>query len=74
MSDPQSKPAIGGEYGEVRANIDVEKLTAYLVRNISSIRAPIEVKQFKVGPASVPIGLAANVGNIPAISLARCVW
>jgi hypothetical protein len=54
MSDPQSKPAIGGEYGEVRANIDFEKLTAYLVRNISSIRAPIEVKQFKVGPASAP--------------------
>lgn len=39
---------IGGEYGEVRANIDVEKLNAYLVKNVQILNAPIDVKQFKV--------------------------
>lgn len=39
---------IGGEYGKVRANIDIEKLNAYLAKNIEVIRTPVEVKQFKV--------------------------
>lgn len=39
---------IGGEYGEVRANIDVEKLNAYLVNRIPGLSAPVAVKQFKV--------------------------
>ncbi|KAJ7782630.1 kinase-like domain-containing protein [Mycena metata] len=38
---------IGGEVGEVRANIDVETLTAYLLKNVKALRGPIDVKQFK---------------------------
>lgn len=47
MSNQQPKK-IGGEYGDVRANIDVEKLNAYLVKNVQVMCAPIDVKQFKV--------------------------
>lgn len=39
---------IGGEYGDVRANIDEAKLNAYLLKNISIMKGPIDVKQFKV--------------------------
>jgi len=45
MSPPQK---IGGEYGEVRANIDVEKLNAYLAKHTPGIKGPVDVKQFKV--------------------------
>jgi hypothetical protein len=45
---PDEPRKIGGEYGDVRANIDVENLVAYLVKNVSSLKAPIDVKQFKV--------------------------
>ena len=38
---------MGGEYGDVRANIDIEKLTDYLVQNLSIVCAPIVIKQFK---------------------------
>jgi len=44
----ESPKKIGGEYGDVRANIDVEKLNAYLVKNVKSLKGPIDVKQFKV--------------------------
>lgn len=39
---------IGGEYGDVRANIDEAKLNAYLLKNIPIMKGPIDVKQFKV--------------------------
>ena len=45
MSSPQK---IGGEYGEVRANIDVERLNAYLAKHTPGIKGPVDVKQFKV--------------------------
>ena len=51
MSNQQPKK-IGGEYGDVRANIDVEKLTLYLVKNVKTVCAPIDVKQFKVSASS----------------------
>jgi hypothetical protein len=47
MSDSNPKK-IGGEIGEVRANIDVEKLNAYLDKYVDVVKCPVEVKQFKV--------------------------
>ena len=39
---------VGGEYGEVRASIDVDKLNAYLGETAKEIKVPVQVKQFKV--------------------------
>ncbi|KAJ7876200.1 kinase-like domain-containing protein [Mycena olivaceomarginata] len=44
MSSDEKK--IGGEFGEVRSNIDVDSLTTYLLKNVQSLRRPIDVKQF----------------------------
>lgn len=46
MSNTSKK--IGGEVGEVRANIDVESLNMYLRRSVPAVEAPVGVKQFKV--------------------------
>ena len=43
-----SSKKIGGEYGEVRANIDVGKLNKYLKESVREVHAPVAVKQFKV--------------------------
>ncbi|KAJ7099543.1 protein kinase subdomain-containing protein PKL/CAK/ACAD [Mycena belliarum] len=48
---PQDKK-IGGEFGEVRANIDVEALSTYLLKNVKALRGPIDVKQFKFGQSN----------------------
>lgn len=49
MSSNDSKAKkIGGEYGEIRANIDVDKLNTYLSQHVKVVRTPVEVKQFKV--------------------------
>lgn len=53
MSSEMKPKKIGGEYGEVRANIDVETLNTYLAKNIEAITTPVDVKQFKVGYVSV---------------------
>lgn len=45
MSTP---PKIGGEYGEIRATIDIDTLNAYLTKNTPGIKTPVDVKQFKV--------------------------
>lgn len=50
MSDQISTKKIGGEFGEVRANIDVDKLNKYFEEKVPSVKAPVEVKQFKVSP------------------------
>ncbi|KAJ6631529.1 kinase-like domain-containing protein [Mycena sp. CBHHK59/15] len=47
-----SDKKIGGEFGEVRANIDVESLSAYLLKNVRALRGPIDVKQFKFGQSN----------------------
>jgi len=47
MSKPTTEK-IGGEYGDVRAVIDVEKLNAYLKVHVPEVSAPVAVKQFKV--------------------------
>ena len=49
MSSSSSKPKkIGGEYGEIRANIDVDKLNSYLARYVKVVKTPVAMKQFKV--------------------------
>lgn len=45
MSTP---PKIGGEYGEIRATIDIDTLNVYLAKNTPGIKTPVDVKQFKV--------------------------
>ncbi|KAF8161334.1 kinase-like domain-containing protein [Crassisporium funariophilum] len=47
---PSEPPKIGGEYGEVRASIDIEKLNAYLAKYTPGIKTPVDVKQFKSNP------------------------
>ena len=47
MTETQPKK-IGGEYGKVRANIDIEKLNEYLKKKVEAIKDPVDVKQFKV--------------------------
>ena len=56
---PDEPKKIGGDYGEVRANIDVAALNAYRARNAPRIKAPVDVKQFKVG-ASVRCSVQVN--------------
>ncbi|KAH8087811.1 kinase-like protein [Cristinia sonorae] len=43
---------IGGEYGEVRANIDVDRLNGWLKENVPSVKSPVAVKQFKFGQSN----------------------
>jgi hypothetical protein len=42
------------EVGQVRATIDVEKLNAYLAKQVADVKTPVEVKQFKVRPSPFP--------------------
>ena len=48
MSSPNANKKIGGEYGEVRANIDAVKLNAYLKAHVPVVATPVDIKQFKV--------------------------
>ncbi|TDL16112.1 kinase-like protein [Rickenella mellea] len=47
---PQQK--IGGEYGEMRANIDVDRLNKYIEKTVKVIKTPVDVKQFKYGQSN----------------------
>ncbi|KAL0072564.1 hypothetical protein AAF712_000327 [Marasmius tenuissimus] len=49
MSQPKK---VGGEYGDVRANIDVPNLVKYLEKHLPIMNMPIEVKQFKFGQSN----------------------
>jgi hypothetical protein len=40
----------GVDYGAIRADIDIEKLNAYLKTHVPVVIAPVEVQQFKVRP------------------------
>ncbi|KAJ3480801.1 hypothetical protein NLI96_g8091 [Meripilus lineatus] len=51
MASQKSKK-IGGEYGEIRASIDIGNLNAYIVKNVPVIKGPVEVKQFKFGQSN----------------------
>ncbi|KAG8709976.1 hypothetical protein FRC08_017804 [Ceratobasidium sp. 394] len=48
MSDSK----IGGEYGEVRAGINVQALNDYLEQHAKEVKTPVEVKQFKYGQSN----------------------
>lgn len=48
MSNENQPKKIGGEYGKVRAIIDMPRLNAYLAKHVEAINTPVEVKQFKV--------------------------
>jgi aminoglycoside phosphotransferase (APT) family kinase protein len=52
MSSEGQPKKIGGEYGKVRANIDIEKLNTYLAKNVEAISTPVDVKQFKFGQSN----------------------
>ncbi|OSD00266.1 kinase-like protein [Trametes coccinea BRFM310] len=43
---------IGGEYGDVRANIDGDRLNAYLTAHVPAVKAPVDIKQFKFGQSN----------------------
>jgi hypothetical protein len=47
MSGNSSK-RVGGEYGAVRANLDVHKLNTYIKAHVPVVSAPVQVQQFKV--------------------------
>ena len=40
--------AAGGEYGDVRAPIDDDKLNAYIASTVPAVTVPVTIKQFKV--------------------------
>ncbi|OCH90615.1 kinase-like protein [Obba rivulosa] len=43
---------IGGEYGKVRASIDVAKLNRFLASHVDVVKGPVDVKQFKFGQSN----------------------
>ncbi|KAH9942180.1 APH-domain-containing protein [Epithele typhae] len=49
MSSPKK---VGGEVGEVRANIDGDKLNAYLKTHVPAVATPVTIKQFKFGQSN----------------------
>ncbi|EIW80348.1 APH-domain-containing protein [Coniophora puteana RWD-64-598 SS2] len=53
---------IGGEYGAMRANIDVDKLNKYLAANVPEIATPVDVKQFKFGQSNPTYFLTDSKG------------
>ena len=59
MSSTSGK--IGGEYGPVRANIDLERLESYLKANVKAIKTPVDVKQFKVRRRAVASPVSAEM-------------
>ncbi|PPQ63019.1 hypothetical protein CVT24_005965 [Panaeolus cyanescens] len=61
MSNPGKK--IGGEYGEIRASIDIPKLNEYLSKNTPSIKTPVTGKQFKFGQSNPTYFLTDNNGT-----------
>ncbi|KZT35201.1 kinase-like protein [Sistotremastrum suecicum HHB10207 ss-3] len=62
MSGP-SAPKIGGEYGEIRANIDVESLNQYLATSVRRVQSPVVVKQFKYGQSN-PTYFLTDAGGV----------
>ncbi|KAF8070703.1 kinase-like domain-containing protein [Lyophyllum atratum] len=52
MSSSAAPKKIGGEYGEVRANVDIASLNIYLARHAPGIKTPVDVLQFKFGQSN----------------------
>ncbi|KAG0708611.1 kinase-like domain-containing protein [Suillus ampliporus] len=51
MSDNAPK-SIGGEYGAIRANVDIQKLNTYLKTHVPVVATPVQVQQFKFGQSN----------------------
>ena len=68
MSDSQK---IGGEFGEVRANIDTDNLQKYLKANVPRIHVPITVKQFKVSVPQRSVFASGANGSYPQFGQVR---
>ncbi len=49
-SDASSTRPTGGEYGDVHASIDNDKLNTYLASSVPALTVPVTIKQFKVRP------------------------
>ena len=47
MTAPKKK-STGGDYGAIRADIDIGKLNAYLKAHVPVVSVPVQVQQFKV--------------------------
>ncbi|KAG7091168.1 hypothetical protein E1B28_010220 [Marasmius oreades] len=47
-----STKKVGGEYGDIRANIDIPNLLKYLKKHLPEMKMPLEVKQFKFGQSN----------------------
>jgi hypothetical protein len=47
MTAPKKKKT-GGDYGAIRADIDIGKLNTYLKAHVPVVSAPVQVQQFKV--------------------------
>lgn len=63
---------IGGEYGQVRANIDTTKLNEYLAKHVGVIQTPVDIKQFKVCGIHSIWRLALTQTLLALCSLDRC--
>ena len=72
MSKPTTGRKIGGEYGDVRAAIDVDKLNAYLKSYVPEVVAPVTVKQFKVCTQGSSHSQPSSYDCV-GLSLDRCV-
>ncbi|KAH7883286.1 kinase-like domain-containing protein [Phlebopus sp. FC_14] len=46
------KRRIGGEYGAIRADINVDNLNTYLHAHVPAVSAPVQVQQFKFGQSN----------------------
>ena len=68
-----SSKKIGGEYGDVRATIDGDKLNAYLVAHVPAVAAPVDIKQFKVGMSPTCLRFLPHTHAGISRSLGRCV-
>ncbi|KAF9647733.1 kinase-like protein [Thelephora ganbajun] len=62
MSKPTTEK-VGGEYGDMRAAINVEKLNAYLEAHVPEVSAPVTVKQFKFGQSNPTYFLTDSKGK-----------
>ncbi|KAG1830153.1 kinase-like domain-containing protein [Suillus variegatus] len=51
MTDSAPK-STGGEYGAMRANIDIKKLNTYLEVHVPVVAIPVQVQQFKFGQSN----------------------
>ena len=61
---PGESNKIGGEYGDVRAPFDVERLNTYFNNQVPAIKTPVDVKQFKVGLTLDPVCVHRRIDEI----------